>query len=74
MRESKTYQRQVEKITRQNTIELTLDLLEDRFQTEAVPDLTPALQNITDLQKLKQLLLAAAKVSSIDAFKQLLNE
>ncbi len=73
MRESKTYQLQVENITRQNTIEYTLDLLEDRFQTEAVRDLTPALQNITDLQKLKQLLLDAPHVQSIEAFKQLLN-
>ena len=32
MQESKYYQRQVRKITRQNTIENTLDLLEDRFE------------------------------------------
>ena len=70
MQESKTYQLQVRKIT----IEHTLDLLEDRFQAEAVHALTPMLNSINDLQKLKQLLLAAAKVQSIEAFKQLLNE
>ena len=74
MQESKTYQLQVEKITRQNTIENTLDLLEDRFQAEAVHALTPVLNSINDLQRLKQLHLAAAKVQSIGAFKQLLNE
>ncbi|RKU18949.1 hypothetical protein C6501_01985 [Candidatus Poribacteria bacterium] len=68
MQESKTYQRQVRKIT----IENTLDLLQDQFHAEAVSAITPALHNINDLQKLKQLHLAAAKVQSIEAFMQLL--
>ena len=70
MQESKTYQRQVRKIT----IEYTLDLLEDRFHAEAVSAITPELHNINDLQKLKQLLLAASKVQSIEAFAQMLHE
>ncbi len=70
MRESKTYQLQVRKIT----IEYTLDLLEDRFQAEAVHALTPMLHSINDLQRLKQLHLAAAKVQSIKAFAQMLQE
>ena len=70
MQESKTYQRQVRKIT----IEYTLDLLEDRFHAEAVSTITPELRNINDLQKLKQLHLAASKVQSIEAFAQMLHE
>ena len=74
MQESKTYQRQRERILRENTIENTLALLEDQFQAETVNALTPALRNINDLQKLKQLLRAAAKVQNIEAFAQMLHE
>ena len=74
MRESKFYQRQQEKIARETTIENTLALLEDQFQTETVSTLTPALRNINDLQKLKQLLRAAARVQNIEAFAQMLYE
>ena len=70
MRESKFYQRQQEKIARETTIENTLALLADQFQPETVRALAPALQNINDLQKLKQLHLAAARVSNIEAFAQ----
>ena len=74
MRESKFYQRQVEKITRETTIKHILTLLKSEFQAEAVNDLTPSLQNITDLQRLEQLLLAATKAQSLDAFVQMLSE
>ena len=74
MRESKTYQRQREKFLRETTIENTLALLQDQFHTEAVNAVTPALRNINDLQKLKQLHLAAAKVQSIEAFTQMLQD
>lgn len=46
MLESKTYQRQRERILREATIENTLALLKRRFHTEEVGALTPALQNI----------------------------
>lgn len=74
MRESKTYQYQVEKITQETTIKHILTLLKSEFQTEAVNALTPSLQNITDLQRLEQLHLAAAKAQSLDAFVQMLSE
>ena len=74
MQESKTYQRQRERIIRENTIENTLALLADQFQPETVSALTPALHNINDLQKLKQLLRAAARVQNIEAFAQMLYE
>ena len=74
MRESKTYQYLCEKILKETTIENTLALLADQFQAEAVNALTPALQRVNDLQKLKQLHLAAAKVPNIETFAQMLNE
>ena len=74
MQESKYYQLLCEKLTRENTIENTLALLERRFTVEAVRALIPALQSINDSQKLKQLHLEAADVQNIDAFAQMLNE
>ncbi len=74
MQESKYYQLLSEKFTRENTIENTLALLERRFAVEAVRPLIPALQNVTDLQKLKQLHLEAADVQNIETFAQMLNE
>ena len=74
MQESKTYQLLSERLVRENTIENTLALLERRFAVEAVRPLIPALQSVTDLQKLKQLLLEAAKVQNIETFAQMLNE
>ena len=74
MRESKFYQRQMERAARETTIENTLALLEDQFQAEVVNALTPELRSINDLQKLKQLLVAAARVQNIEAFEQMLHE
>ncbi len=74
MQESKTYQYLREKFIREATIENTLALLEDQFQAEAVNALTPELRSINDLQKLKQLLVAAARVQNIEAFAQMLHE
>lgn len=68
MRESKFYQLTL----RKNTIKHILALLESRFQAEEVNALTSSLQNITDLQRLEQLLLDAPHVQSIEAFTQLL--
>ncbi len=74
MQESKYYQLLSEKFTIETTIENTLALLERRFAVEAVRPLIPALQNVTDKQKLRQLLLEAADVQNIDTFAQMLNE
>ena len=74
MQESKTYQLLSEKLVRETTIENTLALLERRFAVDAVRALVPALQSITDSQKLKQLHLEAAEVPNIEAFAQMLNE
>ncbi|MXV83698.1 hypothetical protein F4X88_08270 [Candidatus Poribacteria bacterium] len=74
MQESKTYQRQMERAARQTTIENTLALLKKRFHTEEVSALTPALQNINDLERLKQLLVAVPDMQSLEAFAQMLHE
>ena len=74
MRESKTYQRQRERILREATIENTLALLKRRFHTEEVSALTPALQNINDLERLQQLLVAVPEMQSLEAFAQMLHE
>ena len=74
MQESKTYQYLYNKILTEAAIKYILALLESRFQTEAVNALKPSLQNITDLQRLEELHLAAANVQSIDAFAQMLHE
>ena len=66
MQESKFYQFML----RENTIEHIIALLEQQFHTEAVRALTPMLQNIEDLERLKYLLLAAARVLNIEAFAQ----
>ena len=70
MQESKTYQRQLERMHRETTIENTLELLADQFHPEAVRALTPMLQSIEDLERLKELLLAAPHVPNIEAFAQ----
>ena len=74
MQESKTYQRQMERAARETTIENTLALLKRRFHTEEVTALTPALQNINDLERLQQLLVAVPEMPSLEAFAQMLHE
>ncbi len=66
MQESKGYQLML----RETTIEHIIALLELQFHTEAVRALTPMLQNIDDLERLKELHLAAARVPNIETFTQ----
>ena len=66
MQESKGYQLML----RENTIEHIIALLEQQFHTEAVRALTPMLQNIDDLERLKELHLVAARVPNIETFAQ----
>ena len=74
MQESKTYQRQRERIIRENTTKHILTLLEQQFHTDAVRALTPIIQNISDLQRLEELHIAAVKAQNIEAFTQMLSE
>ena len=66
MQESKGYQLML----RETTIEHIIALLELQFHTETVRALTPMLQNIDDLERLKELLLAAPRVPNIETFTQ----
>ncbi|MXY28220.1 hypothetical protein F4Y59_08695 [Candidatus Poribacteria bacterium] len=66
MQESKFYQLML----KETTIEYILALLEQQFHTEAVRALTPMLRNIDDLERLKELHLAAARVPNIETFAQ----
>ena len=74
MQESKTYQRQMERAAREITIKHILRLLEQQFHTDAVRALTPIIQNISDVQRLEELHLAAARVQNIEDFAQMLSE
>ena len=66
MQESKFYQL----ILKETTIEHILVVLKTKFSTELVDTLVPALQNIDDLERLKDLYLQAIHISSIQAFAQ----
>ncbi len=74
MRESKFYQHQMEKAARETTLKNTLTVLNRKFPAEAVNALTPEMQNIDDLQRLEQLLIAAAEARNLDTFTQMLHE
>ena len=67
MRESKGYQLML----RENTIEHIIALLEQQFHTEAVRALTPMLQNIDDLERLKELLQAPGRSTSGAEYRNL---
>ena len=66
MQESKFYQLML----KETTVEYILALLEQQFHTETVRALTPMLRNIDDLERLKELHLAAARVPNIETFAQ----
>ena len=74
MQESKTYQRQRERILIENTSNHISVVLKAKFSADIVNALTPLIQNIGDVQRLEELLDAAAKVQNIEAFVQMLGE
>ncbi len=78
MQESSVFQHQREKFITQGAKETTLKnlltVLNAKFDTEEVPTLVPALENIDDLQRLEQLHLAAVKAESLEAFAETLFE
>ena len=74
MRESKTYQRQRERILRENTINHISVVLKAKFPADIVNALTPIIQNINDVQRLEELHMAAAQVKNIESFAQMLSE
>ena len=78
MQESAVFQRQREKFIEQGAKEATfkslMTVLNAKFHVEAVRALTPALENIGDLQRLEELLLTAVNGVSLDAFTEKLFE
>ncbi len=62
----------IEQGVRKGTIEAILDVLEEQFQSNDVQTLKLVLENIEELQRLKQLLREAARANSLEAFKQTL--
>ena len=74
MRESKTYQHLMAKAARATTLKNTLTVLNRKFPAEAVNALACEMQNIEDLQRLEQLLIAAAEARNLDTFTQILHE
>ena len=52
------------------TLKNLLVVLNTKFHVEAVRALTPALENIDDLQRLEQLLLAAVNAESLETFTE----
>ena len=74
MRESKFYQLERERILRENTINHISVVLKAKFSVDIVNALTPLIQNVSDVRRLEELLDAAAKVQSIEAFTQILSE
>ena len=90
MQESPFFQRQREKFMAQGieqgieqgvkqgakaaTLKNLLTVLNAKFHREAVRALTPALENIDDLQRLEQLHLIAVNVKSLEDFTEVLFE
>lgn len=60
--------------TRETTRQNTLTLLRSKFAANDVDEVVPVLQHVTDMQQLEQLLLAAAQVQNLNAFKLMLEE
>ena len=74
MYESSVAQYFAEKGIKQGIRESIQEVLELRFQSEAVRRLATRLGAINDVQRLKQLHRAAIQVSSLEAFRHLLDE
>ena len=82
MQESSVFQHQREKFiaegitqgitqgAKEATLKNLLTVLNAKFHTEAVRALTPALENIDDLQRLEQLLLTAVNAESLETFTE----
>ncbi len=68
--EQRGEQRGIQKGSRQTSIESTLAILNTRFSDVDIDTLTPALEAIEDLNRLKQLNLEASLVESFRAFQE----
>ncbi len=64
----------IEQGLREGTIEAILEVLGVYFQSDDVQTIKPILENIEELQLLKQLLREAARSNSLDAFKHTMEQ
>lgn len=63
----------IEQGEKKGTIQSIIALLEMKFKPDAVKVLEPTLQSIDDMQRLRELLIAAPRVESLERFMQFLS-
>ena len=68
-----TYQQGIEQGARRTSIESTLAILKRRFREAEVDTLTPALEAIEDINRLKQLNLEASVIDTFHTFQERVN-
>ena len=68
-----TYQQGIEQGARRTSIESTLAIFKRRFREAEVDTLTPALEAIEDINRLKQLNLEASVIDTFHAFQERVN-
>ena len=64
----------IEQERRESAIRHILVVLKTKFSADIVNVLTPAIENISDVERLEQLLPAAVETESLEAFARILHE
>ena len=64
----------IEQEKRESAIRHILVVLKTKFAADIVNVLTPAIENISDVERLEQLLPAAVEAQSLEAFARILHE
>lgn len=64
----------IEQEKRESAIRHILVVLKTKFSADTVNILTPAIENINDVERLEQLLPAAVEAESLEAFARTLHE
>ncbi|MDE0323009.1 MAG: hypothetical protein OXN27_03735 [Candidatus Poribacteria bacterium] len=64
----------IEQERRESAIRHILVVLKTKFSADTVNILTPAIENIDDVERLEALLPAAVEVQSLETFAQILHE
>ena len=64
----------IEQERRESAIRHILVVLKTKFAADIVSVLTPAIENISDVERLEQLLPAAVEAQSLEAFARILHE
>ena len=64
----------IEQGNRESAIRHILVVLKTKFSADIVNVLTPAIENISDVERLEQLLPAAVEAQSLEAFARILHE